>query len=419
MTRREGGVGRRGQAIRRGLLLFLLFFVLYVGWENRDLYEHDTLACEPVSVDATPFQYERVYPWMMHWRLGTQASGRVAVVFIPEEMTEVQQNLCRGRAYMARLIDTLVAERPAALVLDKYFSDKSCLADETEKHETALLQRAVQGAVAAGIPVVVGEATGDLETKQDRTCLVKKTDSLPFAGTQSGLTKLNRNREQIPLRWRVFDTALSKAGDPPSFAMRAATVAAGSALEQRVALHGDRQPYARLDVSIDSVSSGDLLSGKVPSGTLRKKVVVIGSQSRVMDRWVVLGVARWGYELQADYIDALVSGQYLRAVPSLMVVALLVVFVGILEGVPFVWWWWHSERQRHPEASQNRFEWWWYVGWPPGFALGVVLLCLGVKFLPPLSVVLFALTAGVGHLLYFAMSYFGHRVSPFGAEVKS
>jgi len=112
-----------------------------------------------------------------------------------------------------------------------------------------------------------------------------------------------------------------------------------------------------------------------------------------IDHWVVLGKRKWGFELQAFYIDALLSGHYLRASPSYLPVLLFAAFVLALEGVPAL------------RKSSNHILWkrghvlWNLILFSTLFVLTSVIFYL-MHYLPPLLMLFSALMAVVARLIF-------------------
>ena len=111
--RSKRGVRRSHLAILRALLFFFVFLGLEILFDNRQEWEPGDSSCVAVHADEVPSHYETVYPWLTSFLLGDEPSGKVAVVYVPENLVEVQQNVCRGRIYMAALINVLRIPQPS------------------------------------------------------------------------------------------------------------------------------------------------------------------------------------------------------------------------------------------------------------------------------------------------------------------
>ena len=445
-------VRRRSQlAVARALLFFFLFLGLEILFEHRhELGPHNS-SCEAVHADETPWLYESIYPRLSRLLLQKPPSGKVAIVSIPKDLSEVQ-NVCRGRAYLATLIDLIRLQKPAAIVLDKYFSQGACGLDQTEIQESEALQTAVQKSMAENVQVIAGEATEPAGHEERGSCLVQTAEYRFFRTLDNnhyGLTKLNANREQLPLRWLVFGQRSStqfgseeqpqaQFVPPPipmprdSLALAAAKIVFPSALDNphfRAVFLQPRQPYAQLDLTFNNVSTSELIcrrgpncgsaspadpsayfaKGKLPF-SVEKSVVIIGSQSS-SDRWLVLGKRFWGYELQAAYLDALLSDRFLSAIPGSWTVGLSVIFLFFLEAIPAIGEYLHSEKRLHLPAAIRRPEFWLGI-WSVIFFVLVAVFCVSQKYLPPLSVLLGVLVIVAARGLYYCMEYFQKHSVP-------
>ena len=148
------------------------------------------------------------------------------------------------------------------------------------------------------------------------------------------------------------------------------------------------------------------------------KVVVVGSQISV-DLLDVLGKMLWGFELQAWYLDALLSGKYLRAVSGHWIFALSILFILFLEGVPptcestpcFDHW---PRVKAMTTKSEN-----WVLLWPPVFIVIVLAICLARYFFPPLSLLAVALVTMFSRYLFNKMDLFEKQVVPAMKETQS
>ena len=423
-------VKERRRAVILAVVFFLVFFSASLLFESSDQLEFSDSACEIVQSDATPPKYEKIYPWLTTHLLGRASSGHVAIVYIPLDLDEVQQNLCTGRSYMADLVRTLTGIKgspPAAIVIDKYFGASPC---KSYQNLTDELTGAVQ---AAGIPVIVGESTTSAPEETQGSCLVQNPQQLDFKAPQivhRGLTKLNANREQIPVSWPVLNhlPPLASSSRKESISLVAAE-AVPSLIDNPNKLQSistaPRHPYARLNLKLPAESSTALLcSSGSPEVRTRwhcneptpvdasmasplqnsitfdpaGKVVVIGSQSE-SDHRAVLGRRTWGYELQAEYVDALLSGKYLRALPGQLLFWTWIAFLVLLESVPVIAAFLKYEQGKVvPRVFLPADNWILLFGF--GSILSVLLGSLVFGYLPPLLLLFgFALAVAVRYII--------------------
>ena len=459
-------------AILRGLLLFLVFFALDVAWEARDYIELEGSSCKSAKSDDSPPLYDTIYQGLTRVLLRTEPSGQVAVIAIPDGLSEVQQNLCRGRAYLAALTEVLADKHPAVIVIDKYFSKDSCKFYKDDEASSQSLFTAIKSAQdTKSLDVIVGEATGATNSRASETCLVHKNDFWDVGARGRGLTKLNSNREQIPLQWRVLESSqpplahesllgrlerglrspVAPYQNSSSLALETVNHFNNLLNERRQKSHIEtvlsytRQPYANLSINLKPIDSTDVICSVVggPEGCsespnvlplnstalfksranvpldVQGKVVVIGSQSAV-DRWDVLGESIYGYQLQAAYIDALMSSNYLRAVSGHWIFALQVVFVFMLEAVPFACEYaCRYQRWRRLLLLRRLSEFWvWIRIWPVAFSVIVFVVCLWAGFFPPLSVLIGALVVMLARIVFDRMDFFEKQLVPVATEAK-
>jgi CHASE2 domain-containing sensor protein len=312
-------------------------------------------SCSSIQPDTTPILYSSLYAKALDWQ-ANQAASQVRMVAIRQEQTDLQLNVCKGREYLAHLVRAVDAAGPSVIVLDKYFDANACLSSPASTDD---LIKAVTSATAR---VVIGESVTTSEQDKQSDCLTLNNE-LPFEGAQvsHGLIALNVNKEQIPLEWPVLPSGKAsfegESSIQPTLALKAAELAAPE-------LHGwfqtlrkdERSPFAQFSMhpkcalpSLDIVcrhTSADIqadlglhcpaaIAGKSDMTDLRGKVVVIGSEN-VSDRQFVVGNHLWGFELQARYINALLTGSYLRNPPFVVIVLLLLTFFAGLN-LPFLW----------------------------------------------------------------------------------
>ena len=128
-------------------------------------------------------------------------------------------------------------------------------------------------------------------------------------------------------------------------------------------------------------------------------MVVIGAQSEA-DHWFVLGRKLWGYELQAQYIDALLSGGCRRAAPGYLPILLFLGFLIVLEALPFfIRYRYRRKKRREPDFWKDDLRW--LVILSVSFLLSMTLAFFFLGYLPPL-LMLFAVLFILSSCLTFA-----------------
>lgn len=417
-----------------GLVFFVVFAVITIVVETGDQAESSD-SCFVAKGDNTPRFYASIYRAFLDWKVDDTKSQVVTVVI---KTTPPQEDLCDGRGYLADVIRAVAHRRPRAVVIDKYFSPNVCLSD---KKSTEDLKNAV---TRLKMPVIVGESTERALTEADNSCLVQK-DQLGFGepnGAQCaaaakvchGLLRLNANKEQIPLRWAVLPKQPPVAGmksekkDSLSL-VTAIEVAPSEECSLRSLQSGARQPYMRIEpkpeeeTSTEVLSSSDaedadvvrarwhLLSPRTePKLNLQDKVVVIGAESDA-DHWELLGEPIYGYQLQALYIDALLSGRYLHAASGNLTVWLFLGFLAALEGVPVLMKWLYvQEKWAVPYVLRE------HTPWICVFSLVsfvATILCFSrLGYLPPLLMLFGILTACLTRLAIAGSKYGEYLIAP-------
>ncbi len=154
----------------------------------------------------------------------------VVVTISPDHEPElVQNNLCRGREFMANLVHDLDEAGAKVIAIDKFYADSSC----EEGGANRIFTMALSHTNAA---VVIGQSTHERTGKTgDGDCLVenptydfKKNNTTPFNDVSTGLSRLDSDTERVPLDWWVFHGDAEAKGqkdattDHESFALVAA-----------------------------------------------------------------------------------------------------------------------------------------------------------------------------------------------------
>ena len=413
-------------------LLYLTALSLLIVWEYRDRLEVYTSECElrdQVKSSLYNLPYERFLDWA-----SSGAVRHVATVAIPEDLEEIQQNVCLGREYMADVLRALALHNPSVIVIDKFYGAGTCASAPASTED---LIRAVG---ALKVPVVIGESARGLEHKIANSCLVR-TSQLDFKAPNAthGLTRINSEPERLPLRWLILPSEPERAGESSP----AEPVAAGGnivaadfgdslsfaavkaydpafAMQRRIRelVVRDHHGYANLTIEIPGVTTTQLLCD-AEDATIRKKwslscsrqsglpnlagrVVVIGAETPA-DEKLVLGQRMWGFELQARYIEALLSGDYLGFLPIWWGLAIFGLFVFLIEGLPTILIARRPRWRKLPlvgHAYHHR-RYLWVIFWAICVIAVSTVLTLALRYLPPLLVYGDILLVAVTRLLFF------------------
>lgn len=388
-------------------------------WEYHDRLDLGS-GCDAADAEARPAFFTYPYRWFLEWSHGDSAT-QVSVVAIPNDLENIQRNVCLGRGYLADVLRAVAFQHPAEIVLDKYFGASACSEDAQSTEDLRNVVQSLQ------VPVVVGESTDLAETERSGSCLVRKPQ-LDFRSpnVHHGLTRLNAQNEKVPLAWRVRDAesgdSAAKVYDIGSLAWTAVT-AYDPNYTQRERIRSlkdiNRHPYANLEVELPRETSSDLLcdTGTVDmrhrwglscSDAARRvsmlgRVVVIGSEQDV-DRRFALGQRMWGMDLQARYIQALLSGNYLRATPSWLDFLLFCTFIFVIEGLPTILEAFRPHWKKHRLFSKafQRRRYVWVGFWTVATIVITSAVALVFGFLPPLILFGDIVLVAVTRLLFFA-----------------
>ena len=380
---------------------YLVIALLLVGWELQDqgaLFSSDRCELRSATQTESPFMSPAYRFILAH---STRAiSDKVSMVAIESGLESIQGNVCPARSFTAALVRAAAAEGAAVIAIDKFYGQAACPADDAGTKE---LKEAI---AKSKIPVVVGESTHAPADEASSTCLVLSPQLDLGSKIKRGLTRLNQDVLKLPLRWPVLanDAAANDAAPQleDSFSLMAAT-------EMRAEMRkdtdfsrlygGSEQPYANLSGKLDRQTASNLLCSVAPDDAkkqmvdcsngwrkknLQGKVVVIGAQSDA-DYPVVLGKGMYGYELQARYIAALLSGSYLRQISPLFLLLPLGLYFVLSELMIS-----YMHIHRHPPSPLFHIEqplWWMFGVFLVTVALGVGLPLAFHRF-PPLGMML-------------------------------
>jgi class 3 adenylate cyclase len=416
---------RPWRAATRKLLVAAVYLVPLAGliaWEHRDHLNTFTPTCETPADETHSALYTVPYKYFLSKASGESVSS-VSLVAIPENLTDIQSNVCQGRLYIADLLRSIAAQHPAEIVVDKSFGPTTCKAFP---QTTAELLSAVQ---STSIPIVVGEFTNVAEARHSDTCLVRK-QQLDFAApnVHYGLTRLFPELDKIPLQWRVLnsDSPAQNSANPVSTSDTLAWTAVklfapdfAQRPRMKALIDSPTDTFANLNLDLPRQTSTQLLcsvgtpdmrrrwtvdcSGPPASAPLAGKIVVIGSEDPV-DQKIVLGSNVWGFDVQGRYIQVLLSGAYLRELPTSVVLFLLGCFLVLMEGVPAALQAFLPRLRNRvllrPAFQRKRYLW--VSFWAISFICLTSLFCLGLGYLPPLAVFGDIVVVVVARLLFFA-----------------
>jgi CHASE2 domain-containing sensor protein/class 3 adenylate cyclase len=241
-------------------------------------------------------------------------------------------DLCGQRKLITALVTRIAAARPGAIVIDKYFGEKTCLDNINENLIAAMTE------VNARVPVVIGRRVAP-----DDDYLLPS--SLSGLGLREAIVNIDPDTRKLPLKWRVFPSKADKDHDTRQVLRETLALTAAQAYEKgqleaehsRLAklLNPVKHPYISF-LDLDQFKPYSLLAGFVlcgrqvkqgedatacvaPSsdlGVMSGKIVVIGEITDQDMKSTVVGKIP-GVFLQANFIEALLDDRYYEGYPLL------------------------------------------------------------------------------------------------------
>ena len=388
--RSRSSLARRRRKTARwiGLAFYVLIAVLLIGWELQEqggLFTSDSCDLRSSAPEESSL-LNPVYGFFLD-HVEPPASSRVSVIDIESGLAQIQGNVCPARSFTADLLRAAAAEGASVLAIDKFYGPDSC--PDTDQGTTDL-----RNAIAAiHLPVVVGQSTHPPAARKSKTCLVLSAQ-LPLAGTKLGLTRLDENVLLAPMRWPALPNDAADPLKPAPYADSFSVVAATeldhglrSTKKFQTNYTSAQQPYARLDGKPEEQTASNLICSVLPEEAgkynikcnskperydLHGKVVVIGAESDA-DNQDVLGEGMFGFELQARYIAAQLSGSTLRQISPLFLLFPLALYYLLSELlIPYL------HLHKHPRWGLP------HVEKPLLWTIGVYFLTMAAGVLVPL-----------------------------------
>jgi CHASE2 domain len=410
---------------------YVLIALGLIGWELQeqgDLFSSDRCDLRSTPQDENPLMDPAYRFLLKHWT--PAASSMVTVVAIEPSLANIQSNVCPARSFTADLIKAAAFEGAAVIAIDKFYGPTACPDGDPGTKD-------LKDTIAAlTIPVVVGESTHAPANETSSACLVLSPQLDLGTKIKRGLTRANEDVLKLPLRWPVFANDASAESGPvqqeDSFAIIAATQAKATMREDanfsKLYKIG-QQPYANLSGKLERQTASNLLCSILPEKAkgygidcsngwrkkdLRGKVVVIGAESD-QDFPAVLGEGMYGFELQARYVAALLSGSYLRQISPLFLLLPLGLYFALSELlIPYM------HIHRHPPRPLFHIQrpLLWTIGvFAATMAVGVVVP-LALHRFPPLGMLLGVSGILIPRLLIEAWALLNERSEdPEGEEL--
>lgn len=242
-----------------------------------------------------------------------------------------------SRNALAKLLNKIDEEKPAEIVVDKYFPETCSEKDPGTNTLKNTLQR-----ISKRTPIVIGRRAVIQEQLNDKSgatekirMLMPSQNLLKFADTQEskiteGIVNLDPDNRKLALKWSVRpdkDSDSEKTISTLSFAAVKAYYENQSELSKVEAqyprikslLELNKNPYISFiePEKFELIPAGTLIAPE-PSDNfsrLRGKIVIIGESANADDKHdSVFGRQIAGFILQANYIEAMLDQRYFKSV---------------------------------------------------------------------------------------------------------
>ena len=252
-----------GVLFRLAIVTLFVFPVLQESWDDIvELFDgNDSCTLQETELPAAyTFQnmYERAFRLVGRNR---PSSDDVVAIGIPANLLPMQSDLCVGRLFLAKLVKSIAAHSPSAIVIDKTYSSAICRRETTVRHtgweqttdglsEQAMSDLLVQEVTAAAktIPMVFALSTEPTGNARE-PCLCVTPSNLfdpsslreyarrhygerfqaePFLkalNIQFGYSRLDADPAEIPIRWHDLAKPAASTDTVDGLAMAAARAA--------------------------------------------------------------------------------------------------------------------------------------------------------------------------------------------------
>lgn len=287
-------------------------------------------------------------------------SHRVVLVTISSgtEPDDVVAKVCLQRLFTARLIKRLNDLNASVIAFDKFYGAHSCPLDGVETQALFAAIKTSRAVVTRGLPTstldnkqkVSSMKVGETQKMEEREVCLRETETLelPMPASHSGLLRLDADTRRIPLQWPVFQRDGKTVELMDSFPLITVRAADPEALETPVlqtSLATGTQPYSTM-MPFAQHSALAILCGRTAQSTTDWKtctteepwadmngaIVVVGDHIGDADKHPSLQGIRYGVDLQANYIAALLDQRYyLPLLGNIGNSAFIVVFFLILQ----------------------------------------------------------------------------------------
>ncbi len=261
------------------------------------------------------------------------------------------------RNALAQLLNKIDEEKPAEIVIDKYFPDVCPEKDPGTNNLKDTLQK-----ISKGTPIVIGRRAMTQELLNDKkeyseTIRVLKPSQnlLKFVNTSEpkiveGIVNLDLDNRKLALKWSVKPDANIETQKIPTLSFAAVKAYYENQSEQSVVKDSgikkleDKYPRIKKLLELDKNPYISFIEPEkfelIPAGTLiapeplddfsrlRGKIVIIGESDNEDDKHdSVFGKQIPGFILQANYIEAMLDQRYYESITWLDYAVGFVVFV--------------------------------------------------------------------------------------------
>jgi len=318
------------------------------------------------GIYTTMFSPTSMYPWTSGLLRKAQ-TDKVAIVTLTVGDNDVDLDLsdfCNRREYLAEVIDAIKLGAPKGLVIDYVFGKGQCTEEQRQQTQTRKLQAAIKAFSSLSSPVVWGQDAYREEDLQvawpskyiefekkgfNESDLLVKPLSGAFGNLEPsvvrfGLVQLNSDYRKIPLSWLAFRDVDGKPTQIETLA-----VAAARSFTQDEGLHkkidelenAGRHPFTSFAKESEFLimSASSIVNKTADLQMLTGRIVLIAviDPEHNTDIHETLFGKMPGVVLQANYIESLVDGRFLRPVDQRLQIVIALIWFVVIDTVLRYW----------------------------------------------------------------------------------
>jgi CHASE2 domain-containing sensor protein len=240
-----------------------------------------------------------------------------------EQGVESLHNICAQRLMIARLLCRIGAAKADAIVLDKYYSERTCT-------ENAALLEAVRN-VSEETPIIVGRKIDVDGLYLDASMKLGEAPQVVEAAVN-----VDPDTRRLPLLWEAWGTEADKKRGAAMVRIKTIALAAAEASQADEGItsplqHGEHPYISFLKAdAIPRIPAGKILAAEFPNwqegrfcpeerpvpelAALRGKIAIVGEINKDLDEHATPAGPMPGVYLQANFIEALLDGRHYRPV---------------------------------------------------------------------------------------------------------